>query len=74
LIHSPNDSELEKAVVKLYLDNRINLVSASAYLDLTLPLVYYRVKGIREDQNGQIKVCNLLFHPYIGIPVKGLLI
>ena len=58
LIHSPNDPELEKAVVKLYLDNRINLVSASAYLDLTLPLVYYRVKGIREDQNGQIIVPN----------------
>ena len=56
LIHSPNDPELEAAVVNLYLKHEIRLVSASAYLDLTLPLVYFRVHGIHNDQSGNI-VC-----------------
>jgi PfaD family protein len=54
LIHSPNEPELESATVDLYLKRGINLVSASAYLDLTLPLVYFRVKGIHSDARNQI--------------------
>ncbi len=56
LIHSPNDPELEAAVADLYLRRGIRLVSASAYMDLTLPLVRFRVKGIRRDENGNV-VC-----------------
>ena len=56
LIHSPNDPQLEEAVVDLYLQKAIRLVSASAYLGLTLPLVYFRVKGIYETPEGTI-VC-----------------
>jgi trans-AT polyketide synthase/acyltransferase/oxidoreductase domain-containing protein len=56
LINSPNNPELEAAVVQLYLRRGITLVSSSAYLDLTLPLVYYRVKGIHRDKNGRV-VC-----------------
>ena len=54
LIHIPNDPELEEAVARLYLQREIKLVSASAYLNLTLPLVYYRVKGIHRDAGGRI--------------------
>jgi PfaD family protein len=54
LIHSPNDPELEAAVVRLYLQRGIKLVSTSAYLNLTLPLVYYRVKGIHRNARGEI--------------------
>jgi trans-AT polyketide synthase, acyltransferase and oxidoreductase domains len=54
LIHSPGDPEHEMAVVRLYLKHGIRLVSASAYLNLTLPLIYYRVKGIYRDQEGNI--------------------
>jgi trans-AT polyketide synthase, acyltransferase and oxidoreductase domains len=56
LIHSPNDPLLEMAVVELYLRHGIRLVSASAYLRLTLALVYYRVKGIHRNGQGRI-VC-----------------
>lgn len=56
LIHSPNNFELEDATVKLYLKRGINLISASAFMDLSLPLVYFRVKGIHRDSNGSI-VC-----------------
>ncbi|MBW2606627.1 MAG: PfaD family polyunsaturated fatty acid/polyketide biosynthesis protein [Deltaproteobacteria bacterium] len=56
LIHSPNDPQLESALVDLYLKRSVNLVSASAYLDLTLPLVYFRIKGVHRDSSGNI-VC-----------------
>jgi len=54
LIHSPTDPELEAATVDLYIRRGIKLVSASAYLNLTLPLVYYRVKGIHRDNKGSV--------------------
>jgi PfaD family protein len=53
LIHSPNEPDLEAATVDLYLKREVRLVSASAYLDLTLPLVYYRVHGIHRDEKGR---------------------
>jgi len=56
LIHSPGDPEHEMAVVRLYLKHGIRLVSASAYLNLTIPLIYYRVKGIYRGHDGNI-VC-----------------
>ena len=54
LIHSPTDPELEAATVDLYVRRGIKLISASAYLDLTLPLVYYRVNGIHRDSKGDV--------------------
>ena len=56
LIHSPNEPHLEAAVADLYLKRGVRLVSASAYMDITLPLVLYRVKGIHQDAAGRI-VC-----------------
>ena len=56
LIHSPADPELESATVDLYLRNEVKLISASAYLGLTLPLVYYRVYNLKRDSSGSV-VC-----------------
>ncbi len=58
LIHSPSDPALEEATVDLYLRRGIRLVSASAYLDLTLPLVRYRVSGICQDDDGRVVTPN----------------
>jgi PfaD family protein len=54
LIHSPHEPLLEAAVVDLYIRHGIRLVEASAYLDLTLPLVRYRVHGIHRNAQGDI--------------------
>jgi PfaD family protein len=54
LIHSPNEPELEQAVVDLYLRRGVRLVEASAYLDLTLPVVKYRTAGIHQAGDGRI--------------------
>jgi PfaD family protein len=58
LIHSPNEPDLEAAVADMYLKRGIRLVEASAFLDLTLPIVRYRVSGIHRDPAGRIVTPN----------------
>ncbi len=55
LIHSPNEPELERATAELYLEKGVRLIEASAYIDLTQPLVKYRVQGIHRGQDGRGK-------------------
>ena len=54
LIHSPYEPLLEEAVADLYVRRGVSRVSASAYMDLTLPLVRYRLHGIHTDSSGRI--------------------
>lgn len=54
LIHSPNEKGQEQAVVDCYIRHGLNLVEASAYMALTLPVVRYRVHSIHQDANGRI--------------------
>ena len=58
LIHSPTEPELEKALVELYLRRGIQLIEASAFLGLTLPLVRYRTYGIYRDEQGNVVAPN----------------
>ncbi len=58
LIHSPGEPALERAVVELYLRRGVRLVEASAFLDLTLPVVRYRTHGIHRDSAGRIVTPN----------------
>ncbi len=58
LIHSPYEPKLEEAVVDLYLRQGVRTVSASAYLDLTLPLLRYRYTGITADTQGRVHAPN----------------
>jgi PfaD family protein len=46
--------EQEWAIINLYLKHNIRLISAAGYLKLTLPLLYYRIKGVFRDTNGTI--------------------
>ncbi len=54
LIHSPGDPLLEAATVDLYLRHNVRRVSASAYLNLTEPLIRYRLSGIHADAEGRV--------------------
>lgn len=58
LIHSPNEQDLEAAVVELFLRRGVRLVEASAYLDLTPHVVRYRLHGIHEDGAGRVVTPN----------------
>ncbi|GAA0395425.1 PfaD family polyunsaturated fatty acid/polyketide biosynthesis protein [Streptomyces luteireticuli] len=52
LIHSPAGAGLERATVDLFLDRRVRLVEASAFLGLTAEVVRYRVAGLARDRDG----------------------
>jgi trans-AT polyketide synthase, acyltransferase and oxidoreductase domains len=54
LIHSPGEPDHEAATVDLLLRRGIQLIEASAYLDLTLAVVRYRVAGIRRGPDGRV--------------------
>jgi trans-AT polyketide synthase, acyltransferase and oxidoreductase domains len=60
LIHSPGNPELEMALVDMFLRRGVRLASASAYVEPTLPLVYYRVKGLRREADGRVVCPNKL--------------
>ncbi len=54
LIHSPSEPTVEMATADLYLRRGIRRVCASAYLDLTLPVVKYALHGIRRGPDGEV--------------------
>ncbi len=58
LIHSPSDSALETALVELYLRRGVRLIEASAFINLTLPLIRFRTAGIRRNSEGEIETPN----------------
>lgn len=55
LLNNLHDTQLEANTVKLYLDYGIRYLEAAAYMqNLSPALVYYRVKGFREKDQGEI--------------------
>lgn len=58
LIHSPSEAALEEEVVEVLLRRQVRLIEASAFLELTEPLVRYRLTGARDDGLGGVHVPN----------------
>jgi PfaD family protein len=58
LIHSPNEPALERGAVDLYLKYGVKTVEASAFLDLTPNIVYYRAAGLSLNSANQIEIGN----------------
>nr|WP_224982324.1 PfaD family polyunsaturated fatty acid/polyketide biosynthesis protein [Geomonas agri] len=58
LIHSPHEPELEKELAELYIRKDVRIIEASAFLALTLPLVRYRLHGIKRAADGSIVTPN----------------
>ncbi|MBF0644913.1 PfaD family polyunsaturated fatty acid/polyketide biosynthesis protein [Desulfuromonas acetoxidans] len=58
LIHSPNEPDLENALVDLYLKRNVHLIEASAFLSLSPAVVRYRLHGIHRDGQGNIVTPN----------------
>lgn len=56
LIHIPDDPALEATIARLYVRRGVRLVSASAYMDLSLALIHYRFHGIHQDPAGRVVV------------------
>jgi len=61
LIHSPAEPELEASLVNLYLEKKIHLIEAAAFLSVTINLVKFRVAGIYQDHHGNVITPNSIF-------------
>ncbi len=61
LIHSPNETGLERAMVDLYLRRGVTRADASAFMQLTPSVVLYAAKGLRRAPDGTIARVNRLF-------------
>jgi trans-AT polyketide synthase, acyltransferase and oxidoreductase domains len=58
LIHSPSEEVLERNAVEVYLQYGVHVVEASAFIDLTPSIVYYRAAGLSQIGNGEIQIAN----------------
>ncbi|MDM9385363.1 PfaD family polyunsaturated fatty acid/polyketide biosynthesis protein [Chlorogloeopsis sp. ULAP01] len=58
LLHSPSEPTIERGVVNLYLKYGIRTVEASAFLDLTDNIVYYRCAGLSLNATNKIEIKN----------------
>lgn len=55
LIHNLVEPETEMETVKLFLKLGVQNVEAAAFMQITKPLVLYRLTGLRKDKNGHTK-------------------
>ena len=56
LLHNPHDQTVERETVDLYLRHKVRTVEASAFLDLTPNIVYYRAAGLHLNSANQIEI------------------
>jgi PfaD family protein len=58
LIHSPSEEALERNAVEVYLRKGVHVVEASAFIDLTPSIVYYRAAGLSLSSDGEVQIAN----------------
>ena len=58
LIHSPNEENLERSAVELFLSHNVNVVEASAFMGLTPHIIRYRAAGLSLNAAGSIDIKN----------------
>ncbi|WP_425389079.1 PfaD family polyunsaturated fatty acid/polyketide biosynthesis protein [Cylindrospermum stagnale] len=58
LLHSPSEPAIERRTVDLYLQYQVRTIEASAFLDLTDNIVYYRAAGLSLNAANQIEIKN----------------
>ncbi len=58
LLHSPSEPAIERRMVDLYLQYQVRTIEASAFLDLTDNIVYYRAAGLSLNAANQIEIKN----------------
>jgi trans-AT polyketide synthase/acyltransferase/oxidoreductase domain-containing protein len=61
LLHNYYDESLEWATVDLFLSLGVTRVEAAAFVSMSAPLVYYRVKGLHRGTDGRVVVPHHVF-------------
>ncbi len=54
LIHTPGDGALEMRLIEMYIRYGVHTLEASAFMELTPALVYYRAAGLSKDGKGKL--------------------
>lgn len=58
LIHVPVDPQMEMNVISICLKYGITRIEATAFMTITPALVYFRLKGLKKDVQGNIVITN----------------
>lgn len=58
LLHNPSETAIERSAVDLYLKYQVRTIEASAFLDLTDNIVYYRAAGLGLSAANEIEIKN----------------
>ncbi|MFV0420265.1 MAG: PfaD family polyunsaturated fatty acid/polyketide biosynthesis protein [Dysgonomonas sp.] len=58
LLYNPKDPKMERETVDLYIKHGITQIEAAAYMLITPFLAYYRVKGLRKNEKGEVIIKN----------------
>ncbi len=58
LLHSPSEPAIERCSIDLYLKYQVRIIEASAFLDLTDNIVYYRAAGLSLNYANQVDINN----------------
>ena len=56
LLNNPNDPALEFKTAELYVQRNVPVVEASAYLDITHAVAYYRLSGLSANPDGTVRI------------------
>jgi len=58
LVHSPSRRSVEDGTVEVFLNHGIHNVEASAFMQITPALVWYRLKGLMRGKHGTVEIRN----------------
>ncbi|MFM7364577.1 MAG: PfaD family polyunsaturated fatty acid/polyketide biosynthesis protein [Cuspidothrix sp.] len=58
LLHSPSEPAIERRLIDLYLQHQVRIIEASAFLDLSDNIVYYRAAGLSLNSANEIEINN----------------
>jgi PfaD family protein len=58
IVHNIIDDEFEMNLIRMFLKYKINIIEVSSFSDITLPLVYFRVVGMKERLEGGFIIGN----------------
>ncbi|NPV56111.1 MAG: PfaD family polyunsaturated fatty acid/polyketide biosynthesis protein [Anaerolineae bacterium] len=56
LLNNPNDPALELKAAELYVQHGVPVVEASAYLDISYAVAYYRLTGLSANPDGSARI------------------
>ncbi|MEN7551130.1 ACP S-malonyltransferase [Rapidithrix thailandica] len=58
LLHNLYSPEKEMITVEMFLKHNIHQIEASAYMGITPALAYFRIKGLKRAENGEVLIGN----------------